>query len=134
MATRGRPKTSKFSRVEQLQRAKRKQRARQQHAGLVHVQMTLPEQLAAKLTVAKRSAEFLEFLDAALDRVVIRIADYPALADLAWNRTEPLIPAREALNLYERNWRFVDQAGLSANERELIGQLVGKYGGGVIHA
>lgn len=134
MASRGRPKTSKLSRVEQLQRAKRRQRARQRRAGLVDVQLTLPQQMAEKLSVAKRSAEFLEFLDAALDEEVITIAEYPTLAELAWNRAEPLISAREALNLYERNWRFVETARLSAHEQELIERLARKYGGGVIHA
>jgi hypothetical protein len=134
MANRGRPKTSKLSRVEQLQLAKRKQRARQRRAGLVDVQLTLPQQMAEKLSVARRSTEFLELLDAALNAQVITIAEYPALADLAWNRTEPLISAREALNLYERNWRLVDTAGLSRQEQELIERLARKYGGGVIHA
>lgn len=134
MATRGRPRTSKLSRTEQLQRAKRKQRVRQHSAGLVHVQLTLPQQTAAKLGVARQSEEFLEFLNAALDKAVIRIAEYPALADLAWNRTEPLMPAREALNLYERNWRFVNTATLIARERELIERLAREYGGGVLHA
>lgn len=134
MATRGRPITSKLSRSEQLQRAKRRQRVRQHRAGLVHVQLTLPQQTAAKLAVARQSKGFLEFLNAALDQAVIRIDEYPALADLAWNRTEPWIAAREAFNLYERNWRLVSRTGLIARERELIERLAREYGGGVIHA
>lgn len=134
MKVRGRPKTSRLSRAEQLRRAKRKQRARQKRAGLVHVQLTLPRDTAAKLSVARNSEEFVELLEEALDAAVIRLDEYPALADLAWNRADRLIPAREAFNLYERNWRHVDAAKLTAPEQALIQRLAGRYGGGVLHA
>lgn len=134
MKTRGRPKVSKLSRAEQLLRAKRRQRTRQQRAGLVHVQLTLPKEVAVKLGAARKSEEFLDFLSAALDRVVLSIEDYPMLKDLAWNRTDDLMPAREAFNLYERNWRFVDTARLTERERALIERLAHEYGGGIVHA
>ena len=134
MKSRGRPKASKLSRAEQLLRAKRRQRTRQQSDGLVYVQLVLPKSTATKLGAARKAEEFVDFLDAALDRLVLQIDDYPMLKDLAWNRSDALIPAREAFNLYERNWRFVDPARLTDKEHELIERLAREYGGSVIHA
>lgn len=130
----GRPKISDLSRKEQLRRAKRTQRERERRAGLVNVQLLLPERTAAKLAAIRGLPGFAERLDAALDRVVIRIRDYPQLSDLAWNRTDEFIPANEAFKLYERNWRFVEPERLEAREQELIDRLKDEYGGGVINA
>ncbi len=61
----------------------------------------------------------------------IRLADYPALARLAWHApglTE-LTPA-EALSLYERNWRHLDHHRLSPGEQALLAQLVNEIGKG----
>ncbi|MDP3636331.1 MAG: helix-turn-helix domain-containing protein [Azonexus sp.] len=54
----------------------------------------------------------------------IRLADYPALKQLAWQvqGTDELTP-REALGIYERNWRHVDEAALLPRERNLIDAL-----------
>ncbi len=60
----------------------------------------------------------------------IRLAEYPQLARLAWQyqgATE-VTPA-EALNLYERNWRHLEQAVLEPPERALIQSLVASLGG-----
>jgi transcriptional regulator with XRE-family HTH domain len=60
----------------------------------------------------------------------IRLADYPQLERLAWQyqgATE-VTPA-EALNLYERNWRHIEQDALAPNERALIHSLVASLGG-----
>src|SRR5688572_3543295 len=113
-------KTVVPARREQLRRAKAAQRRRERRAGLAVVQLRLPRAVAAKLSRASRDERFAEELARFLDEALIPIADYPALADIAWNRAEPLIPAREAFGLYERNWRFVDQARLELRERALI--------------
>jgi hypothetical protein len=134
MKTRGRPRKSKLPRREQLRRAKRAQRARQRLANVVEVQLTLPAPVAAKLTVARRSAQFIEQLDGALDRLLVRLADYPQLRDLAWNRVDELVPAKEAFQLYERNWRFIDPATLDDRERALIDRLKAEFGHGEINA
>jgi hypothetical protein len=64
----------------------------------------------------------------------IRVADYPQLAGLCWNRLpEAVIDGQEALDLYERNWRWVDTDALSEEERALIASLVATYGRGVLH-
>lgn len=60
----------------------------------------------------------------------IRLADYPQLARLAWQYqgAGEVTPA-EALSLYERNWRHIDQGALAPQERALIQQLVASLGG-----
>lgn len=130
----GRPVTSKLTRGEQLRRAKRAQRERERRAGLVNVQLLLPGDTAAKLAVARLAADFPETLEAALDALIVHLPDYPQLRDLAWNRTDEYIPAREAFQLYERNWRFVAPGRLESEERALIDRLKARFGGGVINA
>lgn len=130
----GRPKTSKLTRAEQLQRAKRRQRARQCAEGIVHVQLAVRRPLAEKIAVARRAEGFTQALDEALDRTVVRVNDYPRLSDLTWNRSDGFIAAREAFQLYERNWRFIDVAGLDPGERRLIERLKAEFGAGVINA
>jgi hypothetical protein len=130
----GRPKTSELPRREQLRRAKRAQRSRQKIANVVEVQLTLPAAVAAKLAAARRAPDFIERLDAALGRLVVRLGDYPQLRDLAWNRADELIPAREAFQLYERNWRFLDSSALDERERALIAHLKTEFGNEEINA
>lgn len=54
----------------------------------------------------------------------VRLADYPQLKQLAWqlHGTDALTPA-EALSLYERNWRHVDEKALEPHERQLVDAL-----------
>jgi transcriptional regulator with XRE-family HTH domain len=60
----------------------------------------------------------------------IRLADHPQLRRLAWQfqSTGDVTPA-EALSLYERNWRHIEQGALTPAERALIQQLVAGMGG-----
>lgn len=60
----------------------------------------------------------------------VRLDDYPQLKRLAWQLPGmvDLSPA-EALSLYERNWRHVDQAGMAPSEQALVRQLVAQLGG-----
>jgi len=90
--------------------------------------------VAAKLAAARRAPEFLTQLEAALDNLVVRVTEYPQLHDLAWNRVDELIPAREAFQLYERNWRFIAPAQLEERERRLIERLKAQFGNGEINA
>ena len=54
----------------------------------------------------------------------IRIADYPWLKELAWQLHGPQeLTPREALGIYERNWRHLDPGTLLPAERELIDAL-----------
>jgi transcriptional regulator with XRE-family HTH domain len=61
----------------------------------------------------------------------IRLADHPQLRKLAWqlHGVEELTP-QEALSLYERNWRHVDQGALQPQERALIDLLGATLGKG----
>jgi hypothetical protein len=131
---RGRPKKSELTRREQLRHAKRAQRARQRRANVVEVQLALPAAVAAKLAAARRAPRFVQQLDGALDRLVVRLADYPQLRDLAWNRIDEFIPASDAFKLYERNWRLLDPSALEHHERALIERLKTELGNGEINA
>ncbi len=55
---------------------------------------------------------------------VVRIADYPQLRHLTWNLhgVDTLSP-RDALAIYERNWRHVDETALGARELALVDAL-----------
>ncbi len=61
----------------------------------------------------------------------IRLAGYPQLERLAWQfqGASEVTPA-EALSLYERNWRHIEQGALTRHERALIEALVASLGGG----
>jgi DNA-binding XRE family transcriptional regulator len=54
----------------------------------------------------------------------VRLEDYPKLKELAWHvhGTDELTP-REALDIYQRNWRHIDQATLGQEERDLVDAL-----------
>jgi len=62
----------------------------------------------------------------------IRLADYPQLAKLAWqlHGVKTLSP-KEALGLYERNWRLVDPKRMKADERALLDRLKDRFGRGL---
>ena len=129
-----RRKVSQLNRKDQLRHAKRAQREREKRAGLVNVQLTLPKVMAQKLSVARREPDFLQWLNTALDRQIVRIRDYEQLRDLAWNRSDEFLPAREAFQLYERNWRLIEPAALTPKERALIERLKAEFGSGLINA
>jgi hypothetical protein len=122
------------ARREQLRLAKRAQRSRERKSGLALVQLRLPAALARKLAAAAKQAGFEADLDRALDETLVRIDYFPALAELAWNRADRWIAARDALRLYERNWRFVDADRLAPGERALIERLSARFGGGPLDA
>jgi len=56
--------------------------------------------------------------------VQIVLADYPQLKQLAWqvHGVDALSP-REALSIYERNWRHVDADTMEPHERNLVAAL-----------
>lgn len=64
----------------------------------------------------------------------VEVARYPQLQALCWNRRDDsVIDGRDALALYERNWRFVQPDALIPRERELLEMLVAEYGNGVLN-
>ncbi len=71
-------------------------------------------------------------MSAAIDTFVIR--DYPQLRLIAWNRDpRDAITGEEAFDLYERNWRFIDEKALLPHECDLIDRLTREYGHGILH-
>lgn len=60
----------------------------------------------------------------------IPLADYPQLRQLAWQVGDPaqVLTPREALGLYERNWRHVQHARLTTRERALLAALRQVFG------
>jgi len=131
--TRGRPRTSPYTRAEQLRAAKRTQRQKESRAGLTTVQLRLPAGQARRLRTVAYTPGFRQALDEFLEDQVLDINQWPMLRELAWNRADRWIPAEEALTLYERNWRFVEPAHLTQEEAALINHLKNKFGGGVMH-
>lgn len=59
----------------------------------------------------------------------IRIADYKQLKRLAWQLkgTKELSP-KEALELYERNWRHIDVKAMDSREQKLLETLLAVFG------
>lgn len=58
----------------------------------------------------------------------IGIANYKQLKKLAWQlKDSTKLTPKEALNLYERNWRHLDTQALDQEERKLIEMLLKKF-------
>lgn len=78
------------------------------------------------LVLDPRAPETAEALPA-----VVRVGDYPALAQLAWQRSDDaILTPREALDLYERNWRHLDLDSMEPAEQVFLRRLVDQIGGG----
>lgn len=115
--------------------AKRVQRARDRGIGLQTVALKLPRDQAESLRVVARLAGFQDELRDFLAERVVRVADYPMLRDLLWKgRRREFLPAQEAFDIYERNWRFVNPAELVDAEKALIERLRRRFGGGLLNA
>jgi transcriptional regulator with XRE-family HTH domain len=64
----------------------------------------------------------------------IRLMDYPQLKQLAWQvQGADTLSPKEALDIYERNWRHVDVQALTVNEQLLIDALHLAFGAGNSH-
>ncbi|MGB5112811.1 MAG: hypothetical protein WBO08_14855 [Mycobacterium sp.] len=62
---------------------------------------------------------------------VVALADYPQLQMISWQLSPGAeLTEQEALSRYERNWRHVDTAALTDEERRFIDHLASTYGGG----
>lgn len=63
----------------------------------------------------------------------VRVGDYPLLRAAAWQLdADSRLSAFEALRTYERNWRHLDHAAMSSEERALIQALADKYSKGML--
>ena len=73
-----------------------------------------------------------DLMKTATDTIVI--GDFPQLRLIAWNRNpQEAISGEEALDLYERNWRFVDETAMTPDERAVLDRLIRDYGKGILH-
>ena len=129
----GRPKSSPLSRLEQMRVAKRAQRERERASGITVVPIKLDVRDAERLRVAMQQTEFGARLGLLLDDIVVEVAAHENLALLCWNRRARFISGEDALHLYERNWRLVDQRRIKPAESELIERLAVRYGNGVLN-
>lgn len=57
--------------------------------------------------------------------------NYPQLDSILWDTRQELFTHKEALDLYERRWGYVDQLSIQAHEKELIEHLTNTVGNGV---
>ena len=88
--------------------------------------------LGRVLQVAAALGVELQALESAIP--LIEISRYPELKLLGWQRTgQRFIDERDALALYEANWRFVDAEHLIPREAALIRQLADRHGRGVLN-
>ncbi|MFT6659172.1 hypothetical protein [Maritalea sp.] len=63
----------------------------------------------------------------------VEIKDYPQLRQICWNRHDnAVVDGADALALYERNWRFVDQDAITRREKALVKLLADKFGNGCL--
>ena len=62
---------------------------------------------------------------------MLKLDDYPQLKLIAWNRHDDLISEEDAMALYERYARFLDQEAMSEQERALLVHLNKEYRGGI---
>lgn len=64
---------------------------------------------------------------------MVTLAKYPQLRMLLWNRPDTTtLDEKEALAVYEANWRHVDQTQMTPQERNFVQQLVRQFGHGVL--
>jgi hypothetical protein len=97
------------------------------------VELALEQSQAARFKAAAASPYFREAFDRLLAELAVDRTAWPVLEDITWNRADRWIPADEALALYERNWRHVDEARLGKDEAALIQRLAERFGGGVFN-
>ena len=64
----------------------------------------------------------------------LRLDDLPQLRALTWHLPGDMVvlTPQEAFEIYERNWRHVDQEALSVHEAAVIDQLIRTIGNGVL--
>jgi transcriptional regulator with XRE-family HTH domain len=61
----------------------------------------------------------------------LRLTDLPELRRLAWQLDpDTELTPKQALDLYERNWRHLDTAAMTPRERAALDRLVHSVGGG----
>ncbi|MCH4248580.1 MAG: hypothetical protein LKF82_12265 [Acinetobacter populi] len=62
---------------------------------------------------------------------MINRTEYPALDQILWDSTICQIPAEMAFQYYEKRWKYIDEAQLTAKEKQLIHTLTKTIGHGL---
>ena len=64
----------------------------------------------------------------------IDISCCPQLQMFLWNRKNIIeLEDKEALSLYEANWRFIEPEKMTPEERDVLDQLIYTVGNGVLN-
>ena len=87
--------------------------------------------LARVLEALGLELDLREAPGAAAPERVVDVRDYPGLKLVAWNRADPRIPEREALALYESQWRHVGR--LDRREQAFVRALARRFGHGLLN-
>jgi transcriptional regulator with XRE-family HTH domain len=59
----------------------------------------------------------------------IRVKEFPQLHRLSWQLKDTQeLSLQEALELYERNWKYVDLKSMERRERQFLERLLAKFG------
>ncbi len=119
-------------RKNQLRAAKRRQRQKERDEGLGLYQVRLPLPLCNRLKTGMQDPKFVQRFQEFIAHEIIEVAALPNLALLVWNQDVEYITREDVFHLYERNWRFIDEARMSVHEREQIDELILEFGNGVI--
>ena len=123
----------KALRLEQLRNAKRRQRDRDKADGFSLYQIKLPTRLVEKLKAGMNEETFVARLFDFVDKEIVDVRDYPTLKLLCWNRDQAFITRKKAFQVYEGNWRHVDESKMDQRELNLLATLKNEFGQGVIN-
>ena len=123
----------KALRLEQLRNAKRRQRDRDKADGFSLYQIKLPTRLVGKLKAGMNEETFVARLFDFVDKEIVDVRDYPTLKLLCWNRDQAFITRKKAFQVYEGNWRHVDESKMDQRELNLLATLKNEFGQGVIN-
>jgi hypothetical protein len=121
------------NRGEQLRNAKRRQREKERSEGLFLHQLRLPAHLIKKLQAGMKERGFVDRFHEFLNHEMIEVSDFANLNMLCWNRHNRYLSRKDAFDIYERNWRHVEESRMAAAERHLLHELTVEYGKGVLN-
>ena len=120
-------------RLKQLRSAKKRQRDRDKADGFSLYQIKLPKRLLEKLKAGMNVETFVVKLSDFVDQEMVDVRDYPALKLLCWNRNQLFVTRKKAFQIYEGNWRHVDESKMDQRELDLLMALKNEFGQGVIN-
>ena len=120
-------------RLKQLRSAKKRQRDRDKADGFNLYQIKLPKRLVEKLKAGMKDETFVVRLSGFVDKEIVDVRDYPILNLLCWNRNQLFLTREKSFQIYEGNWRHVDEGKMDQGELDLLMALKNEFGRGVIN-